>query len=215
MEYKINPIKFTVILIFAAGLFNINVAQNFKSIEGKTTVKLNGFSVKSPSGDDWEFDISNDKNIAHFADDSFNFLTGESNSTFITVYRDTFLIITEKTEKEDAANYLNAELKIIKKHTKTSSEDVKIDTVSMFDTTIAGKKYYAMAYSTTNKISFLNEYYTDNLLFIHFPENYKTTGLFYGFLISCAYNQPLIFDINSSDLTPIYKMIKNWQIDVK
>lgn len=205
-----------VILILAN---SISVAQKFEQIEGKTSLALSGFSLKSPSGDDWEYLASKDKKTVWFRDESFNFLTGEENKTYIRVFADSVTVPENKSEQEFADDYLaNQYNKIIDQTKKSLAEndidDVNVDNERKFDTVIAAKKFYSKAYSLDYSVSILNKGYSDNLLFVYLPENFKESHSVFVFDISGSYNQPnIIFNINSSDLKPIYRMIKSFKID--
>jgi len=62
--YKLAGHILALVIIFSA--LDISIAQKEKSIQGNTIIELNGFSVVSPSGDDWKYFITPDKNTVQF-----------------------------------------------------------------------------------------------------------------------------------------------------
>jgi hypothetical protein len=188
---------------------SVSFAQKPKSIEPNTLVKLDGFTILSPPGDDWEYVLQNNRIEVLFINESSNILTGSGNSTIISVYKDSLFVPAEKGEKEYADGFLDENINDFK---KIGLEELKIKSSRKFDTTIAGRKLYAIAYTSTYSIR-NSKQYLDDIFFLCFPDDFKTSRVFFGFNISSSYNQPLgFFNINSAELKPIFSVMKSFKM---
>lgn len=203
----ILPFVSAVMLIFFSEC-STAIAQKAKSIEPNTLIKLDGFTITSPSGDDWEYAKHKSHREVYLYNESSNILTGSATSTVISVYKDSLITPADKEEKEYADAYLDKNVSDFKHAGLTGA---KIKSTRKFDTTIAGRKFYAIAYNASYRIENL-QLYLDDVFFLYFPEDFKASKIFFGFNISCSYNQPLgILDINSSDLKPIFGIVKSFK----
>ena len=207
LTYNLSHLIMIIVMIFAT--LNISFAQKAKSINGNTTLELNRFSVVSPPGDDWKYFVTPDKNIVQFIYESSDFLTGKENSTFAAVLRDSVLTAIDKSEKEYSDEILEENLNGFK-----SQEHMNIIRSRKFDTSIAGRYLFAMSSAASDHDIVIPATYADILLFIYFPDDFKTTRTFYQFLITGYYNLPLgKKNSNESDLKPIYSIVKSFRME--
>lgn len=207
LAYNLSHLIMIIVMIFAA--LNFSFAQKTKSINGNTTLELNRFSVVSPPGDDWKYFITPDKNIVQFIYESSDFLTGKENSTFAAVLKDSVLTAIDKSEKEYSDEFLEENLNGFK-----SQEHMNIIRSRKFDTSIAGRYLFAISSTANDHDIAVTASYADNLFFIYFPDDFKTTRTFYQFQIAGYYNLPLgKKNSNESDLKPIYSIIKSFRTE--
>ena len=209
LAYKLPDLLMTLVIIFSA--FSVSIAQKAKSIKGNTTLELAGYSVVSPSGDDWKYFIIPDRNTVQFMYESSNFLNGKENSTFVVVFKDSLLSEIDKSEREYADEFLKENLNGFK-----SQEHMNVKRSKNFDTTIAGRNFYAMSSSADDLGIAIPCTYADNLFFIHFPDDFKTTKTFYQFVITGYYNLPLgKKNSNESDLKPVFSIMRSFRTEKK
>lgn len=207
LSYILTGLMIIVIMIMTA--FSISSAQITKSIKGNTTLELNRFSVNSPSGDDWEYFITPDKNIVQFIYESSDFLSGKENSTFAVVLKDSVFTKIDKSEKEYADEFLEENLNGF-----ISNEYMNIIRSRKFDTSIAGRYLFAVSSAADDHDFAVPPTYADILFFIFFPDDFKTTRTFYRFQIAGYYNLPLgKKNSNESDLKPIYSIVKSFRME--
>lgn len=204
----ILPVISAVLLIIFSESSTV-FAQKIKSIEPNTLIKLDGFSITSPSGDDWEYTLHKSRKEVYLYYESSNILTGSATSTIVSVYKDSLITPAEKEVKEYADAYLDKNVSDFK-HSGVAG--VRIKSTRKSDTTITGRKFYAIAYNASYRIENL-QLYLDDVFFLYFPDDFEESRIFFGFNISCSYNQPLgIFNINSSDLKPVFGILKSFKM---
>ncbi|MBK6506875.1 MAG: hypothetical protein IPG02_14700 [Ignavibacteria bacterium] len=210
-KLKIFSNLILMLAIFVA-VCSVSFAQKTKSIEPNTLVKLNGFTVTSPSDDDWEYVISKDKGTVNFILESSNILTGSVNKTFISVFKDSILIETESSRKQLAENLLEEDLRAFK---NAGFENLKMNGKRHFDTTIAGRRYYGIIFSCKFTLPDWHVWtYYESVSFIFFPGDSTSVKQYFGFNISSSYNQPLgVIKTNSAELKPIFSLMKSFKYD--
>lgn len=207
-----NILKILLIIqIIIFSINNVSFAQKSKSIEENTLLKLNGYTIVSPSGDDWEYFITPDKNQVQFSNESSSFLTGKENLSIIIILKDTLFNEIHKTEKEYADEFLEENLNDF----QSLDRFMKVNRSRRFDTTIAGNTYYALSFSANNYKNVIPPTYSDILCFMYFPDDFNTGRIFYQFNIISYYNLPLgKKNSNSSDLKPIFSIMKSIKREV-
>lgn len=201
-----------IAMAIAIAPLSISFAQKMKSIEPNTPVKLNGFTVTSPSDDDWEYAVAKDKRTVNFMLESSNILTGSTNKTFISVFKDSILIEAQTSEKQLAEKLLEEDLNGFR---NAGFEKITVNGKRHFDTTVAGRMYYGIVYSGKYTLPDWHVWtYYDNISFIFFPSDSTSSRQYFGFNISSSYNQPLgMISINSSELKPIFSILKSFRSD--
>lgn len=208
-KLTIKQTELLMILVFILSMLNVSFAQKSKSIKGNSTVELNRYSVVSPSGDDWKYFTTPDMNTVQFICKSSNFLSGKENSTFAVVIKDSLLGEIVKSEREYADEFLEENLNGFKSY----EANMKIKRNRKFDTTVAGRNYFSMYSSADDHDYAIPSTYADNLFFIYFPDDFKTSRIFYQFLISSYYNLPTgNKKSNESDLKPVFSLMKSFKV---
>lgn len=208
LSFKLHVL--TAILVMILTALNMSFAQNQKEIKGNSTIELNGYSLVSPSGDDWKYFITPDKNTVQFMCESSNILTGKENSTLLVVLKDSLYKETDKSERELADKFLEENLNGF----KSQEEYMKIRNSRKCDTTIQGRKYFALFSSADDHDFVILSTYADNAFFIYFPDDFKTTRTFYQYVITSYYNLPTgNRNSNRSDLKPIFSTLKSLKYD--
>ena len=108
-----------LILVFLSAVFLCGCGSglNTVSIESDKTVNLKNYSIHSPIGDDWEYQIDDEIQSVMFyrqSDDVMKYVTGNSRNTFINVYRNQTTIPTKNIDRQEFADgYMDSEFQIM------------------------------------------------------------------------------------------------------
>jgi hypothetical protein len=168
-----------LVFLFVVFLCGCGSGLNTVSIESDKTVNLKNYSVHSPIGDDWEYQIDDEIQSVMFyrqSDDVMKYVTGNSRNTFINVYRNQTTIPTKNIDRQEFADgYMDSEFQIMLNNANQNPYGAPI--LIARDTVLNNEKLlYRMNYKFVRLPA-------QGHLYVYLPKSFEDDGIFYLFLI--------------------------------
>lgn len=208
MKTKFNIIFFTIYALsaFCISSCTIGLPSGDEQTNKDLFVDMGTFSVSYPAGDDWTCETDKIKKIVSFARYK-RWITGSIlGTTIISISEELILQDTIKiSEKETADRYLNSQLLFMRDEGVKKGKFV-IQDYKMIDTTINGKKFYCMIYTTSAGSSWEgNEYETESILVLYLPPDFKDKHKIYVFDISDTKRSGTMIGQNPWQIYPVLR----------
>lgn len=173
------------------------------------------YTVSVPPGEEWVVTIDQNRGTLD-AEKPKIWWTGRTlGNTLISVFQNK-LLPEEKwsmSEEQVADDYRNTEEQIMREAAQRG--EYNLEEVKRTFLQIGDKKLYSMSYKSATKGSWLitgPPKDVEAVLYLYFPQNYKVTHTFYGFLISESYERGALV---MKDLDQIYPVINSFQLKSK
>lgn len=172
-------------------------------------VDFRTYSVSYPVGDDWTCETDRINELVSFGRYKHWLTGGIVGVTFIKVWKneiksDTFSLNEEQT----ADDYINNELKIMKEEGVKKGQ-YELEDVLKFDTLINGKKFYCMSYNTSSGSLWEgDDYDSESILALFFPQEFNDKHIFYVFLISDTKRSGNLIGNDANQIYPVLRSFK-------
>jgi len=172
---KISMMIYGVIII----LYGCGSGLNTVSIDSDKSIKFKNYSIHSPIGDDWEYqpnEVTQSVMFYRQSDDAMQYVTGNSRSTYINVYRDSTVMPTKNIDRNEFANgFMDNEFQIMEANLGNTiyGEPQLIDRDTLL---INNKTFYRMNYKSSG-------YPSQGYLYVYLPNHFEEASVFYLFII--------------------------------